>query len=389
MKKVIFIISLIFFMICTTCSYAYSDVDEGHWAYDTINDLSKKDVLSGYPDGSFRPENNITRAEFITILMRAIESNADVTNTLGFWAEKSIKLAEDKKILRLSEYSEFDPNKAITRREICLMLCRSIEGLDNISIDKLSNKKQFYDININNTEEMRITAILSHFGILNGYLDNTVRLDGLSSRAELCAFVNNFMKSRCILLSAVNDEEHILYENDIGIVNLLELPKELKKHKDLPDIPYLTTEVKEIAIFPFNSPPDCYNNLFEQIKNAGNKYLEYRKKFGENNYVIAVSFDTTNNTYEDELYAGYEFFRISFPEEKVNIVDAFDTDEIFRQSEGNANIGEIIAPGETHSTSAFYVVDLEPKSKIRFDRDLTGIYNLDSFHSLIVNLEGR
>ena len=383
MKKAICGIILMFFIF--NYSYGYSDIGEKYWAYEAINILSDKNILSGYPDDSFRPDNNMTRAEFITMLIKIIEPNIDVSSNLGHWASNAIEIAKGKNILQANDYSEFDPDTYITRREICLMIYRSMEELDDVNTDKLDNKKYFCDISYDNNDEIRVTAILSHLGILNGYPDKTVRFDNNSTRAETCSFINNFMESRCNLLSMINDNEIVLYENDIATT--IKLPEKLKKWRYSKDIPYLTTEIKEIDMFEFNNPPSKYKEIFNKFYGTDNKYLSYRKKFGENNYVVAILFNTKNNTFNEILYAGYEFLNISFPEDEIYIIDAFDTDEIIRQLEGNANVGEIVRPGESKDTSAFYIINKLPKTKIRFDRDITGINT--SFHSLIVNLEGR
>lgn len=385
MKKTL-CIGIFLFLMFNSCSYAYSDVDSNYWGYEAIKDLSDKGIVSGYPDGTFNPGKNITRAEFITILMKVLFPNADVSTTSEYWANGSITLAEEKNILKIEEYTEFNPDIDITRLEICKMISNSIEGLEGIELSELSDRKKFEDVS-DDCEEAIIVAILSQLNILNGYPDNTVRLNEKSTRAELCAFIQNYLKCRCTLLSILNDNENILYEN--GIAKAYSIPAKLRKRKDSVDIPYITTEIKNVCLFPFEKPDDMYNDIFQKFYETDEPYLEYRKKFGKGNYVIAVEFETTNNTYDNDMYCGYEFLRVSFPEENINIIDAFDEDEIRRQLSGNANVGEIIKSGETRNTSAFYVVDKLPETKIRFDRDITGIFEISSFHSLIFNLESR
>lgn len=395
MKKTI--CGIILVLLMANYSYAYSDIDNNHWAYNDINVLTEKGIISGYPDNSFKPENNITRAEFITILMKVLEPDADVSSITGYWAEGSIALAKAKDILRLEDYNEFNPDKSITRREICLMIYRSIKEFSNISIENINNKISFCDIDQSNEEEVKISLILSHLGILSGYPDKTVRFDSFSTRGELCAFINNFIKSKLNIITMINDSEAVFYENGFASITNLELPQNLKKWQYTKDIPYATTKINEINMFSFNEPPEKYKDIFKQFEREDNKYLQYRKKFGENKYVIAIQFSTTNNTKNSEIYGGHEFLHISFPEEEISIVDAFDTSEIIRQLNKNANVGEVVKPGETLDTSAFYVVDRLPEIKIMLDRSITGLYNLDikqyekvtSFHSLVINLESR
>jgi len=393
-KKIVFLGVLLVGLI--NYSLGYSDIDENYWGYEAIEDLTSRELLSGYPDGTFKPDDNMTRAEFITLFMKIIEPNADVSKGTGHWAERSITLAKEKNILIEADYSEFNPDIDITRREICLMIYRSLRELKGLEIDKLKNRKKFLDISQNNLEE-KITAILSHIGVLTGYPDETVRLEEFSSRAETCCFINNFIKSRIELLMLMNDSEFVVYDNDIASIDIFDLPCSLKKWRYSEDTPYLTTKIKNISLFEFLNPIDKYKAIFDEINESENIYLEYRKKFGEGNYVIAVEFETTNNTNEYEAYAGSEFLHISFPEEDILVVDKFDTDEIHRQLNKNASIGQVILPGETLDTSAFYVVDILPKSEIRFDRIITDLYNisksknenLSSLHSLVIKLGSR
>ena len=58
----------------------FYDVPEDHWAYDTINYARYMGWISGYEDGSFKPNNSITRAEAVTIINRMLGRAGDVEN---------------------------------------------------------------------------------------------------------------------------------------------------------------------------------------------------------------------------------------------------------------------------------------------------------------------
>ena len=51
-----------------TYEQKFNDVTKFHWAFDYISEMSDRKVLSGYPDGNFYPEKNVTRAEFAKIM---------------------------------------------------------------------------------------------------------------------------------------------------------------------------------------------------------------------------------------------------------------------------------------------------------------------------------
>ena len=48
----------------------FKDVDESHWAYEAIKELSDDGILVGYDDGTFKPEEPVTRAEMCEIIKR-------------------------------------------------------------------------------------------------------------------------------------------------------------------------------------------------------------------------------------------------------------------------------------------------------------------------------
>ena len=65
-------VSAMLLLTCTTASLAFHDVS-GHWASNVIDEWSKNGTVSGYEDGSFRPDNSITRAEFAAIVDKVKE----------------------------------------------------------------------------------------------------------------------------------------------------------------------------------------------------------------------------------------------------------------------------------------------------------------------------
>ena len=79
----------------------YSDVSEDHWAYDSIMYCSEWNIVAGYDDGKFHPEETITSAQFITILAWTFYADevAAVTDATGQpWYYPYVKAAENKGI---------------------------------------------------------------------------------------------------------------------------------------------------------------------------------------------------------------------------------------------------------------------------------------------------
>ncbi|MFR1672534.1 MAG: S-layer homology domain-containing protein, partial [Candidatus Gastranaerophilaceae bacterium] len=53
-------------------AFAYPDVNANHWAAKQIQILTEKGVIVGYPDGTFKPDENVTRAEFASMAIKAL-----------------------------------------------------------------------------------------------------------------------------------------------------------------------------------------------------------------------------------------------------------------------------------------------------------------------------
>ncbi len=102
MKKTIFL--CIFILIWSNFTFAkeYIDLPENHWAYGAINEMIEKGVFTGYDDGTIKPDQTITRAEFAKILVKTFDLEKfsdeyrdfkDVDNS--HWAYDYIKIAQD------------------------------------------------------------------------------------------------------------------------------------------------------------------------------------------------------------------------------------------------------------------------------------------------------
>ena len=67
-RNILFLV-LASLLLCTAVSAAeYTDVSDTHWAYKQIDYLSAE--ITGYPDGSYKPEKSVSRAEFLTLFAR-------------------------------------------------------------------------------------------------------------------------------------------------------------------------------------------------------------------------------------------------------------------------------------------------------------------------------
>lgn len=149
-------VASIFYRLLTDTSRAiyetdtndFSDVAGDRWSNRAISTLTNAGIISGYPDGTFRPDQTITRAEFAAIAARfdMITENLEnpFSDTAGHWAENLISFAASKSWV--SGYSDgtFLPQKAITRAEAMTL----VNNVLNRKVDKeglLPGAKQWSD----------------------------------------------------------------------------------------------------------------------------------------------------------------------------------------------------------------------------------------------------
>ena len=134
MNKTI-LVCLLLLLTISTVAFAkeFIDVDDSISTYkDAISYLSEKEVISGYPDGSFKPKNPITRAEVIKIIVTSfnIEFKDGSNKSFAFddikgkWFEDYVKIGASNGIIKGYEDGTFRPDNNVTYGELCAMVCR-------------------------------------------------------------------------------------------------------------------------------------------------------------------------------------------------------------------------------------------------------------------------
>lgn len=195
-KRIINILLVVCILITSFVGSAYAtrfvfSDSVGHWAEDAINNLARKGVIHGYPDGLSHPDEIITRGEFSALLARIMELEPKETNTVnivfediaGHFAQKEIEALIDEGIIIKEEYgAKYFPDEPITRLEMIKMLVRAI-GKEEHNMDCACNTG-FTDEDDLTEEEREYICAGKHYNIISGYPDGTIRPDGEATRGE-------------------------------------------------------------------------------------------------------------------------------------------------------------------------------------------------------------
>ena len=144
-------VATIFFRLLTddvrdenlTKTNRYSDVAATSWYNTAVSTLSSMGIITGYPDGTFRPNAPITRAEMskIIALFAKLDKTTDrFSDIAGHWAEAYIKLAAGNGWIEGYPDGSFRPNQSITRAETVTMINRVLERVPSEEDHLLSER---------------------------------------------------------------------------------------------------------------------------------------------------------------------------------------------------------------------------------------------------------
>lgn len=165
---------------------ALTDI-KGHWAEASIQSLVKAGVIDGYQDGSFRPEAAVTRAEFLSMIVRAFHltgtGSAGFADTVSHWAKEAIATASTLGIVDGYEDGTFGPDDNITREQMAVILARAAH------LAPANSGLEYKDSgDVSAWAQGPLVAVTAK-GVLNGYEDGTLKPKAFSTRAEASVII--------------------------------------------------------------------------------------------------------------------------------------------------------------------------------------------------------
>jgi hypothetical protein len=176
-----------------------SDIS-GHWAEEKIQSWINQDLIKGYEDGTFKPDNNITRAEFMTLVNGAFQytDKADI----GFsdvaedaWYAEAVQKAKAAGYISGYPDNTMRPDNPISREEAAAI----IKGITQVEGNP-EGKTSFTDQSSLSWSKDAVVAV-SETEIMNGYPDGSFKPQNLIKRAEAVVALDtalNYSKSSVV-----------------------------------------------------------------------------------------------------------------------------------------------------------------------------------------------
>jgi|GEM_PF-3087957 len=287
-----------------------------HWSDITVGKLVELGVISGYTDGTFKPNDTITRAEFTTIVRKSLDLEKAEGNsfqdTTNHWAKQEIHTLVVNGGIDKNEYGvEFDPNKNITRLEMAKIIVRSL-GLTEQAKAKAGVKTQFADDNLIPSLDKGYIIIASDNNIISGYPDKTFKPNGQATRAEASQMIVN-------MLDAISNLDG---GNKTG--NTVERINDTLKERDFEvKLPNGTESVAK------NPNPETYEELIENIETL--RVYPFSTSPKNDWELIAVSqFISNTNSYESFTNGVIGAIRMEFPSTKTELSTLNFNGEIYQ-----------------------------------------------------------
>lgn len=222
------IFSLIIALLCTgSAAYAqeqqaspFKDV-KGHWAEKTINDMVAKEILDGYPNGTFQPNQPVKVDQFIKMLMLSyttLHQNGERSwsssflqslstenqtilkqdyryytfkpATVGYWAKPYIDVASDLHFLNKSRYSDFQSD--MTRENVAEIIFYTLQETEFLEDGQFSQQlaQSYGDLMSATEREQKFIAEALVKGIMQGYPNGYFGVGDKVTRAESLVILN-------------------------------------------------------------------------------------------------------------------------------------------------------------------------------------------------------
>lgn len=192
-KKVIaLVLSLAMILTAMPVSAANFSDTKGHWAEASIERWVDAGILNGYADGTFKPNNPIKRGELAKVLSEVLglteESTKSFNDINAHWAKSYVLKCAQQSIINGYSDGSFKPDNNVTRQEAVTMIARAMLGIlgdsygEDVSEFKDAEKVQNY--------AKAAFAKLIAYNVVDGYADGTVKPEGNITRAEVAKLLD-------------------------------------------------------------------------------------------------------------------------------------------------------------------------------------------------------
>lgn len=194
--KVILAVALVMSSVCVSfASMQFSDIEITNWAYQYVNKLVEKGGIKGYPDGTFKPQNTMTAAEFVKTIVALIDGEKEPLENDKHWASGYMNVAVNVlQIVPEGMFERSDWNKPITRQKMGVIMEKTAQLFyeeqtvtDEAKLKSIQASIKDYDSICKYCKNYIVQAVAR--GLINGYSDGTFKPEKTATRAEAATMI--------------------------------------------------------------------------------------------------------------------------------------------------------------------------------------------------------
>lgn len=185
----------------------YTDVPKKHWAYSTIQNMSKQGIVNGYSNGTFKPNESLTREQFAKMLALALDLEPS-SNQKATFSDVDVKRWSYPYIEGVKDYLQgyygpigkpfYKPAAIITREEVAVALVKSMKLEVNTKTGDSVVRSKFKDSDAISAGLAPYVAAAIENNLITGYEDRTFRPKGQLDRAAAATLLTRFLDSSLV-----------------------------------------------------------------------------------------------------------------------------------------------------------------------------------------------
>lgn len=322
----------------------FSDI-ENHWAKSYIEMISTYNAVSGYPDGSYKPNDTIKRIEFIAIIVNSQGYGLRNRSEDEYWGQPYIETALSTGLIVSNEYGDlevqtFDEN--ISREEMASIVVnaylKSGGSVDPSIMDEASSKLNDFGAVDSGYYSKALAAVALDF--ISGYPDGTFAPKRSATRAEAAIISYKLLTKLDIISNEDLPENIILSKNTLIQGDLLKITvyhaSNLSLDQDLyPTFKWYDADGVIEGYIPTNysTSPGVYNLKFtnnETGATSTRKIEVVQRKFRVQNLTVDTSVESSTRT--DDAYT--EYYKYFYPSRDVSSPVKYYTESFLLPTKG-------------------------------------------------------
>ncbi|WP_168121879.1 S-layer homology domain-containing protein [Paenibacillus sp. HB172176] len=344
-----------------------------HWAKEQIETAAQKGYVNGFPDGTFQPDDPVTRAEFIAMLVRALGLSHDEEGSI--WYTTYVRAAQEERIYQGDEdFPAWNMQKEISREHMAWLAVRAADDsllevessgitreavIDRWPMTAEDNKIIRSDEDMRTYYEGFLVSEAFKRGILTGFGGSDIGLDKTTTRAQAVTVIERILTLRdggelpAADKYAIGESELAWLKTNAFIVapQIFDDPDadSMKPNYKVENLVFqnstIYTVVNRIILIDLDDPKDPYRKLLPAIEKLGFRgenigklpndvyamYIEYETLYDKNPNLYWGNLSFTTQSYDTP--SPYPFDRLVEPHKLNTLEKEYDQINMLRPSD--------------------------------------------------------